>query len=89
MIWIATYEILYLDDLPSRAIAVWLYLSRRANKDNQCWPAIDRIAQELHLSGRTVQRALRDLEHSGWITVEPRCRGNGSTTSHLITLRSR
>ena len=83
----ATYENIYLDDLPPRAITLWLYLSRRANKDNQCWPGINRIAAELHLSRSTIQRAIRDLEQAGWLVIEPRMRGNGSKTSHLYTLK--
>ena len=51
-------EIIYLDDIPSRAILVWEYLGHRENKDHQCWPSINRMASELHLSRSTVKRAL-------------------------------
>ena len=31
---------LYQSDLPNRAIAVYLYLRGRANKEGFCWPAV-------------------------------------------------
>ena len=82
----AAYERIYMDDLPQRAIALWLYLSRRANKDGQCWPGINRIARELHMSRSTVKRAIDDLEASHWLTTEQRWRKNGASTTMLFTL---
>ena len=38
---------IYQSDLPSRAIAVYLYLRGRANKEGVCWPAIPTMAREL------------------------------------------
>ena len=52
---------LYRMDLPHRALSVYIYLSDRANKNGECWPAIPTIAKELKLSQSTVRRALRDL----------------------------
>ena len=79
-------EIIYLDDIPSRAILVWQYLCNRENAQHQCWPSINRMARELHLSRSTVKRALHDLTEGGWITAEPQQRPNGSNTSRLYTL---
>ena len=45
----STREI-YKTNLPHRAVAVYLYLESRANKDRTCYPAIGTIARELHLS---------------------------------------
>lgn len=56
------YESVYAADLPARAVTVWLYLQKRANGDLQCWHGINTIVLDLHLSRRTVERALRDLE---------------------------
>ena len=53
---------IYKTNLPHRAIAVYLYLESRANKDRICYPAIGTIARELHLSVSTVKRAITDLE---------------------------
>ena len=35
---------LYKQDLPHRAVAVYIYLADRANKQEICWPAIPTIA---------------------------------------------
>ena len=44
------------DDLPHRAVAVYLYLFDRANKAGECWPAIKRIAEELKaLTGQEIR----------------------------------
>ena len=42
---------IYETELPHRAVAVYLYLKDRANKEGTCYPAIGTIARELHLSG--------------------------------------
>ena len=44
------------------------------------------IARDLHLSLRTVQMALNDLEHAGYIRRENRYRENGSRTSNLYVI---
>ena len=38
---------IYQSDLPSRAIAVYLYLRGRANREGVCWPAVPTMAREL------------------------------------------
>ena len=48
---------LYQSDLPNRAIAVYLYLRGRANKEGFCWPAAPTMARELKMSESTVRRA--------------------------------
>ena len=37
-----------------------------AEADGTCWPSVRRIAENLKLSRRTVQRALADLERHGF-----------------------
>ena len=44
-------------DLPHRARTVYMYLRDRAG-GGSCWPGVKTIAHDLHLSPRTVQRAL-------------------------------
>lgn len=80
-------EFLYRSELPHRAVAVYIYLFDRANKEKQCWPAIPTIANELHLSVSTVKRALNDLRHAGLIGTEQRYRQKGGKSSLLFTLR--
>ena len=60
---------IYQSDLPSRAIAVYLYLRGRANKEGVCWPAIPTMARELKMSESTVRRGVRiwrRLDSSLW-----------------------
>lgn len=55
-------DFLYRMELPHRAVAVYLYLYDRANRDGECWPSIPTIARELKLSESTVRRAIQDLK---------------------------
>lgn len=80
-------DFLYRMDLPHRAISLYIYLSDRANKAGECWPAIPTIARELKLSQSTVRRALQDLRKSGLIETEQRYRTKGGKSSLLYKLR--
>ena len=55
-------------DLPHRARTVYMYLRDRAG-GGSCWPGVKTIAHDLHLSPRTVQRALNDLERAGTLNA--------------------
>lgn len=58
-----------------------------AETDGTCWPSVRRIAADLKLSRRTVQRALSDLEHHGFLERTHRRRPNGSLTSNFYRLK--
>ncbi|MBS6457182.1 MAG: helix-turn-helix domain-containing protein [Firmicutes bacterium] len=58
-----------------------------AETDGTCWPSVRRIAADLKLSRRTVQRALSDLEHHGFLERTHRRRPNGSLTSNLYRVK--
>ena len=77
---------IYEADLPHRAVAVYLYLQNRANKEGTCYPAIGTIARELHLSTSTVKRAIHDLEENGFIRKKQRWRDNGGRSSLLFEI---
>jgi len=83
------YTSLYSSELPHRAVAVYMYLRDRCDKDGKCYPAIGTIARELKLSRSTVKRALADLEKSGRIRKEQRWRENGGKSSNLFYLAQR
>ncbi len=74
-------DFLYAADLPHRAVAVYLYLADRSNREGECWPAIPTIAEELKLSESTVRRAIRDLKKEKLLTTEQRYRKNGGKSS--------
>lgn len=80
------FKKIYSSDLPHRAIAVYMYLHDRADKERKCWPAIPTIARELGISRSTVKRALDDLIKAGYLKKEFRYRENGGYTSNLYTL---
>lgn len=77
---------LYQSDLPNRAIAVYLYLRGRANKEGFCWPAIPTMARELKMSESTVRRALTDLSKTKILIKCSRNRSNGATSSNQYYL---
>ena len=77
------YDSVYSEELPHRAISVYMYLKERADKKSQCYPA---IAEELNLSRRTIQRAVADLEKAGFIKTEQRFRRKGGKSSLLYTI---
>ena len=82
------FESIYADErLSHRARAVYMYLRDRSDADGKCWPGVKRIASDLHLSRRTAQRALADLESAGYVKRDERFRENGSRTSNLYTVR--
>lgn len=58
---------IYKSELPHRAVAVYLYLRGRANKEGQCWPSLHTVARDLKLSVRTVQRGIADLKQAGYL----------------------
>lgn len=80
------FDFLYRLELPHRAVSVYLYLSDRANKDGECWPAIPTIARELKLSESTVRRALHDLRSAGLLETKQRYREKGGKSSLLYKI---
>ena len=88
---------IYEAELPHRAVAVYLYLRGRANKEGQCWPSLHTVARDLKLSVRTVhremslsvstvKRAISDLEKNGFLRKKQRWRENGGRSSLLYEI---
>ena len=63
-----------------------MYLRDRSDKNGQCYPSIGTIARELHLSRRTVERAIQDLLQAGLLKTEQRWWENGGRSSLLFIL---
>lgn len=74
---------IYSTNLPHRAIAVYMYLRDRADKNGSCFPAISTIASDLKMSKSTVKRALSDLEKAHYIRHERRYRQSGGNSTNL------
>ena len=81
------FDFLYKMDLQHRAVAVYIYLADRANRDGECWPAIPTIGRELKLSQSTVRRALQDLRKAELLETEQRYRAKGGKSSLLFRLK--
>ena len=80
------YDSIYGEELPHRAITVYMYLKERADKNNQCFPAMSTIAEDLKLSRRTVKRAVDDLIKAGYVLSEQRWRPKGGKSSLMYTV---
>lgn len=80
------YDSIYADELPHRAVTVYMYLKERSDKNNQCFPAMSTIAEDLHLARRTVQRAVADLIKAGYISTEQRWRKKGGKSSLMYKI---
>ena len=80
------FDSIYSDNLPSRAVTLYMYLCHRANSDGQCWPSVRRIAKDLSLSPSTVKRAIDDLTVHGYIKIEQRFRKSGAKSSLMFTV---
>ena len=74
---------IYQEDLSLRSKLVYMYLKDRANKEGQCWPAIQTIGRDLGLSRSTVKRALKELEQGSFLVKQGRKRENHGDTSNL------
>ena len=78
---------IYHDELPQRAVAVFLYLRGRQGRNACAWPSIKTIALDLKMSRSTVKRAISDLVRAGYVEVEYRRRDNGSKTASKYYLK--
>lgn len=76
-----SFEMIYREELPSRAISLYRYLLDRQGKNDACWPSIKTISQHTKMSRSTVKRAIKDLLQAGYLEVEYRRRENGGTSS--------
>lgn len=81
------FKQIYSEEIPHRAIAVYMYLRYRADKDGKCFPAINTISKELKLSRSTIKRAIQDLEKSGYLTRKERWRENGGRSSNMYYIK--
>jgi GntR family transcriptional regulator len=77
-----------LDDRAIRpaALRVLLALATHSNRDGWCWPSIPTIARRLGVLRQAVSRAIGELVHLGYLTVQPQTRANGSRSSNLYRI---
>ena len=65
---------------------VLIKLADQANDRGECFPSHRTLADECEMSPRSVQRKIELLSKAGLVSVEPRSRENGSSTSNLYKL---
>lgn len=58
--------------LSDGAHRVYCYLAWRQGRDSCCWPSVERMAADLHVSRATARRHLRELERVGYVKTQPR-----------------
>jgi len=85
---VSYFDSIYSDNLPSRAVTLYMYLCHRANSDGQCWPSEKRIAKDLSMSLSTVKRAISDLRKHGYIETEQRYRIKGGNSTLQFRIKS-
>ena len=76
----------YLNMLTGSEALVFIALSWRANKEFQCWPSHNQIANDIGQSVTTVKRTLASLREKGVVTWEHRHSGDGDLSSNVYTL---
>lgn len=80
--------ILYSDVSP-QAIRLYGVLRRYADRDGSCFPSRKRLASDLRVeSTKPVDKALKELQTIGAITIEHRYTDNGDLQSNLYTVLS-
>lgn len=45
------FDTIWADDLPSRAVTVYMYLRSRADREGKCFPSVRTISRDTKLSG--------------------------------------
>lgn len=63
-----------LDDerVSDRGVRLWALIDRYSGTDEGAWPSRETLARRLAVSIDTLDRAVRDLEQTGWMHVERR-----------------
>ena len=80
------FNAIYKADISHNAVSVYMYLYDRADRDDECFPAIGTIAGELKLSRSSVKRGIDELVRNGYLTKEQRWREKGGKSSCLFKI---
>ena len=83
---IMAQEVVFSARLSAKARLVYLYLAKRSNKENTCFPSKATIARESGLSESGVTRALSELVLRGLVEKAARYRRDNGRSSNLYTL---
>lgn len=67
-------------------VALYVCLKKFADKNNQCFPSLKKIAKVSKMSQRKAQETLKEFEEKHIITIENRVGADGGKSSNLYTL---
>ena len=81
------FEMIYRDEVSSKAVMVYRYLHDRQGKHENCFPSHRTIAMDTKCSVSTVKRAIDELVKKGYVVKENRRRRNGSKTSNVYVCK--
>jgi len=76
-------------EISAQAIRLYAVLARYADQSNRANPSRRAIAERMHCSRDTVDRALRELQAIGAVQVVPQTSEHGDPTSNLYVLAVR
>ena len=82
------FEMIYRDEVSSKAVSVYRYLLDRQGKYEFCYISHRRMAGDLKISVSTVKRALEELERKGYVGIEQQRRANGSRCCNIYRCKS-
>ena len=68
---------------PEARIA-WIYMSYRQGSNGSCWPSVERIGADLHLSVWATRKALRELTMAGFVAREQPKIGRGHPARYQV-----
>lgn len=77
----------FLQPLAGNEKVVLLALADASDDDGVCWPSVPRLAAKAFVSERTVQRIMRDLITSGYVSTVARAHDNGRTAANKYLIQ--
>lgn len=72
--------------LPAAKKCLMLMLANYADENNECWPSVDRLAEDAGMSRRTVINYLNDFAEENLISQDTRKAKSGRTITNLYRL---
>lgn len=77
------FEMIYLDEVSSKAVMIYRYLLDRQGNHEFCYVSHKRIARDNKCSVSTVKRALDELVRKGYVQIRKQRRSDGSQCSNV------
>lgn len=73
--------------LSDGAKVLFAYLAWRQGTSDNAWPSVGRMADDMNVSNRAIQRRVRELQDQGWLTVTERSGHSNLYTIHATPQR--